>query len=865
MQLPERRQEDLLHEIEVLRARLRKYEPWEGDAASRPHLPEDKGLKVPFPLLPSIPRGTGMLAGYGPLEPGEGVRRQPLEAPVSELIRQLDADPGKFRALVDQAGEAIMITDAGGAGREPVIIYANRAFTRMTGYEEEEVLGKNPRILQGPATQAEARGKIREAFHRREPIRTEIINYRKDGTPYWSQLQICPIQDGQGGFTHFFSYARDITEERQVIEHLRLFATLIDQVEQGVLVSDTQFGEQNVPRIIYVNPAFCRMSGYSEEELIDQTPAIIGGEHYSPEMLARVRESLEQGESIQLQVQNTRKDGTDYWTDLRIAPLRTAEGQVTHFYSLHEDITEARNTMAALRRSEERLLEAQQIARVGSWEYNSASGAVWLSDELQHILGLAPGGEQNWGNLMDRLEVDPLFGSTNLIQMAEHDRLPDKVETSVRTGTGEIMPLLVRMWAERAQQGEGTRIYGTAQDITQQKRAEAALTEAKEAAERANRSKSLFLGVMSHELRTPLNSVIGLTDLLVQEEELTPRTREYLGLIHRASESLLAIIEDILTYAQSEPGQLRLKSEPLDLRELVEGVVSSLEPSFRGKRLEVTCVIDPQLPARLMGDRGRLRQIISNLVNNALKFTEAGGVICQVHYLPETSRVNVKITDSGEGIPAAFREHMFQPFSQADSSSTRRHGGSGLGLAICKRLLDLMGGTIELESTPGEGTTFTVDFPAVLVPAEVEERQADAGVALALDEKFARRYPHRILLVEDDSMNRRLIRVLLGRLGYEYQEASEGETALRLAREHPVDLILMDVQMPGISGLETSRLLRERAEDLPVPKPWIIALTANAMPGDRERCLEAGMNDYLSKPIRLAELAERLRNAPAMA
>lgn len=598
--------------------------------------------------------------------------------------------------------------------------------------------------------------------------------------------------------------------------------------------------------ILYANDLFCAVSGYARDELLGRNHRLINANHHPQAFFADLWQTISAGKVWRGEIRNRHKNGELYWVSATIVPLLGGDGRVAQYIAIRTDITERKAIEAELEdqlRFVEVLLEATPTA-------------LYLKDRSGHFVRFNRAFETLIG--IDRSDWigKTVFDVSDADAAArEHEQDQQLFETGqaqtfeaafVQRQTGEPGEGLYRKAPITNAAGEILGLVGNIVDITDRSRLETALRRATRHAEAASRAKSEFLANMSHEIRTPMNGVMGMTELAL-DTQLDPVQREYLEVAKSSAQSLMVILNDILDFSKIEAGKLDIESVAFPCTEVISDTLKALRPRAAQKGLSLSLEVTARVPLRVRSDPGRLRQILTNLCDNAIKFTQQGGVVVKVDAVPLAEgrlELQLAVQDSGIGIPADKQQRIFEAFSQADSSITRQFGGTGLGLTICSRLATLMGGRIWIESEPQHGSIFHVSL-AVLPAADPEPTGPVDGPGQ--DDMPLRRPAWRVLLVEDNPVNQMVASIMLRKSGHTVETAENGERAVALVAAQTWDLVLMDVQMPVMGGMEASRLIR--SQEAPGTRVPIIAMTANAMDSDRDDCLAAGMDAHLAKPF----------------
>ncbi|MGO4391092.1 PAS domain S-box protein [Variovorax sp. M-6] len=803
---------------------------------------------------------------------------------VTQRRKQRESEQrSRLAAIVTSSNDAII-----GCGLDGKITEWNDAAAKIFGYSADQALAHPTHaLLLPPEYLDEEEALLRHVAEGRAVAALETFRRHRDGSPVAVSVAAAPIRSADGRVVGVAQTVRDITHEKATKARiLELNATLEQQVsertaqlaalsmrERAILAdAASAIIATDVDGVVRLfNPAAEALLGYPAAEVVDRAEMIRF--HDAAEVHARAEAlSAELGRPLEVcevfarapgaargdprEWTYVRKDGSRVAVHLNVSPLRDAANAVIGFIAIGSDLTERKLAEEKLRSNERfmRIVTDNIPGIVAYWTPDMR--CTFANSAYRRWRGLAP--EQMVGTTQRELLGPEQFRiSEPYIRAA----LAGKDQRVMRTrvlADGSTAHYWLHYIPDRDEQGVVQGYISVAVDVTDMRRAQdqleslnLALKERSAQAESASRAKSEFLANMSHEIRSPLNAVIGLAYLL-RQTSLDETQRDFLQKIDASSNALLGVINDILDISKIEAGEMALDESGFDLRELLDGVMAMASVNALGKGIALRLETGDGLPAQLRGDQTRLRQILVNLMSNAVKFTAEGSVCLSVTAEKRQDRhvqMCFAVLDTGIGIESELLGRVFAPFTQADSSTTRRFGGTGLGLTIVKQLTELMGGELGVASTPGSGSEFWV-----VLPLEIAADAVAPGAA-SPDQDLSR---IRVLVVDDSPVNLLVCQNILGRAGAEVRLAKDGREAVEMLRAGPgsFDLVLMDVHMPVLDGNEATRRIRGELGLAALP---VIALTASALVAERERAFEAGMNDFVSKPFDAEALVRTVR------
>ena len=727
------------------------------------------------------------------------------------------------------------------------IVYTNETFERMFGYEHGELLGRPVDTVNAPSERdpVEVADEIQTALARHGSWSGEVKNVKKDGTHFWCLANVSNYDHPEHG-TVSVAVHTDITARKQAQEELResreRLAAILDNSPTVIFLKDLE------GRYLVINRQFEQRWGVRQESVHGRTDHELWPAEIADMVRANDLKVIEEGRSIE--VEEVILDRTYLSAKF---PLRDPGGDIYAVGGVATDITDRKRADDALRRERRQLAEAQAVAKLGSWEWDLTTGVSEWSDEQCRIYGLQPGTPVPDAEAV-MLYVHPNDRERVTAKMRGLlvDPQPVDIEFRLQLDNGASPFVSVHANVITDDDGRPVKLAGSTQDVTEQRAFEHELTRARDQALAATHLKSQFLANMSHEIRTPMNGLIGMTELML-DTELSAEQREYAELARSSGETLVALVNDVLDLSKIEAGKLELDSADFRLGEAVEDVSALMSTRAREKGLQLSTLIENDVPAVVRGDELRVRQVLSNLVSNAVKFTNAGEVrvhISRVESRDDAATVRFEVSDTGIGIEPGQLARLFESFEQADPSMTREYGGTGLGLTIARQLTEMMDGQIEAASTPGEGSTFGVTIAFQAGSAEASEMDA-------FEARSDLQGVH-VLVADDNATNRRVLLHLASSWGMRAVAVGDGRAALdelrRAAQEgEPFESVIADMHMPGLTGLELARKVREDPE---LRATQLVLLSSGL--DDRRTARRAGFDSHLSKPVRRSSLYETL-------
>lgn len=610
-------------------------------------------------------------------------------------------------------------------------------------------------------------------------------------------------------------------------------------------VSDIIYKTDDRGRFTYVNATTERITGYSAMELIgEHFNKIVRDDHRGRVIAFYIDQFRGKSEKTYQEFPIVTKSGREIWIGQHVN-FFIDDNDYAEFLASGRDITKIKMAEIALVRSEEKYRGIIENLELGLMEVDEEGYIIKAYPKFCELTGYKS--EELVGNLGFDLLLPPESQKFMRAQIRDRREGDSAVyEIQLMRKDGSLVWVMISAAPFYDENNNHIGSLGIHLDITNRKMMEQELIQAKEVAENSVRSKELFMANMSHEIRTPMNAIIGITEL-VSQTELTKKQEEYLNIINSSASSLILIINDILDFSKIESGLLELEKVPIDLLEVARKAASSLMLNAKRKGIELSLKLTDDIEKMVLSDPVRINQVLLNLLSNAVKFTHEGGVTLEIDLIKETKEdlfVSFKVSDTGIGISKENQKKVFESFVQAEESTTRNYGGTGLGLPISQQLVKLLGGELEVKSTVGKGSTFSFSLLLTKCDSEVQI-EPNKGEELSPDLQGTK-----VLIVEDHEINMFMAVTILEQWSCQIDQAGNGMEAIEKVRQNTYDIILMDVRMPEMNGIEATKYIRE---DLKIKTP-IIALTANAIKGDNEDCFDAGMNDYVSKPFKQEDL-----------
>lgn len=751
-----------------------------------------------------------------------------------KLIEELE----QLSLAANKVNNGVVISD-----KHSKVIWANEASEQITGYSSSDLLGHRlGDKLSGERTDKKVLELAREFTINKQPFAVDILAYRKDGIPVWLSILNSVILDARGDIFKEVEVIIDITSRKKVEEELETLSLVASKSASGVVIRD---GEG---KVTWINAATEDLFGYSLAELEGRLLSeILTGERTDQSVLEYSRKALEKKQPYRIDLQVYKKDGTPIWLHSSTTPILNESGQIERQVEIINDITEQK-------KAEEQLTLLSLVASktINGVAISTSDGKIeWINAALENLTGYTLEDFKNTrpGDLLsgEGTDREVLAAARKQASLC----IPSNIELLSYRKDGSPVWLSISNTPTFNKDGSLDQQVEIINDISERKLAEEELIKTREEALQLSKAKETFLSVMSHEIRTPLNAVIGMSHILMDDNP-TESQMENLQILGFSAQNLLKLINDILDFTKIETGNMVLEDVNVDLKELVAQTLNSLQFKTAEKPVVLKSEIDHRIPTYVRGDHTRLYQILINLLGNAIKFTEQGEVKLKIDRLQETRKtikVRFEISDTGIGIEPSKIDDIFNSYTQASSDTTRKYGGTGLGLTITKSLLQLHNSTIIVESEVGKGSAFSfiIDF----------NRSEESSMQLE-NKSPVQQLSASILVVDDNDINRILASKVLTKWGVKVDFAENGQIAVDKVQKSTYDLILMDLHMPVMDGMQASRAIRNLGGTY--SKLPIVALTASIFAHELETITQSGMDGYVMKPFIPNDLYNKIRS-----
>ncbi|WP_299498482.1 PAS domain-containing protein [Mucilaginibacter sp.] len=750
--------------------------------------------------------------------------------------KQILVELEQLSLVASKIVNGVVISDA-----NDEVIWTNAAFDQITGYAHEDVKGKYlGHVLKGKAQSPHHLAKLEESIRKKESYQVDLLITKKGGGEIWISVMNSVLYDNEGKVYKYIRVISDITDRKNTEKDLEILSFAARKSPSGMLSRDAN------GVVIWMNEAMERITGYTLAEMKGKKfGTLLTGEDTDMEVFNNAVKAVQEERPYDVEILIYRKDRTPVWVAMSNSPLFDDAGAVERQVTTMVDVTERKKAEAELK-----LLSLVASNTTSGVVINNGDGEIeWINHAFEDITGYTLAGikGKHLGDILQGELTDPF-----IVQKArEFSEKKQSFEVDLLAYRKDGQPIWLTVINSVILNKEGAvdKYIEVVIDISSKKKIELELMQAKEEALQLNKAKDVFISVLSHEIRTPLNAVIGMSHLLL-EENLQESQKENLNVLKFSADNLLGLINDVLDFTKIETGNIELEKAKFDLRETVQSITGSMQYKTKEKNIYLDARIDPAVPALVIGDSARLSQILLNLVSNAVKFTDKGDITVELKVIDDNDknvRIRFSVTDTGIGIANDKLSTIFESFKQAEADTSRKYGGTGLGLAISKSLIELHDSRINVDSEPGKGSTFwfTITFNKANSSNNINNYKVETGLSI------------HVLVVDDNQINRLLINKILTKWGATVDFAENGLEAVNKVENNKFDVVLMDIHMPEMGGLEATQIIRSKDEPYFKQVP-IIALTASMLNSQIDEIGGAGMNDYILKPFEPKMLLEKL-------